>query len=386
MRFFVARVLGQVLRAGIALILLVRRPRPIHSHGIVFDGQLVLLDGRATSGIGWIDRRHGDAVPVVARVSRGAGLPTWLPDVTGLGVRWQHEGKDVDLELSSTGIGFPGRFLLLPRLSASRATLSSILPYRTARGPVLLCARTVPPRRLPAPLSALRRSVVEEPWQLRLYFASARGRWHPFAELRLSAPRGDDARLRLDTDRNGLPGAESYGWALALRQPSYRLAQRPPRGGPDDSASSRNAQAPCDETAPPRTLAGAASPGSAKSTSIQPPSERDDMESTPFSTDGSADSVQPLRDGDATAVGDPSDDPAQVEWDRTEALDAGADEADLDPATATGADPDEIPSDDDEVPAQDQPRSTLQPESQGEDPLIADLGEEGEGDLSPNDA
>lgn len=116
------------------------------------------------------------------------------------------------------------------------------------------------------------------------------------------------------------------------------------------------------------------------------------MESTPDASretaegiTDSADAVQPLRDGDATVVGDGSDDPAQIEWERTEARDAGIVEDDLDPATATGADPDEIPDPTDQVPAQDQPSSGLQPESQGDDPLIAELGEDGEGDLNPND-
>lgn len=94
------------------------------------------------------------------------------------------------------------------------------------------------------------------------------------------------------------------------------------------------------------------------------------------------DAIQPVRDDEATSFADPSDDPAQAEWERTEALDAGIDP---DEVTATGADPDEIPSDDDQIPAQDLPPSGLQPETQEGDPVIAEIGEDGEGDLSPND-
>ncbi|VXB67114.1 hypothetical protein MICRO8M_30146 [Microbacterium sp. 8M] len=110
------------------------------------------------------------------------------------------------------------------------------------------------------------------------------------------------------------------------------------------------------------------------------------MASTPETPTGnSADAVRPLRDRDATAEADPRDDPAEAEWERTNAQDAGVGDDDLDPATATGADPDEIPAPDDDVPAEDQPRSGLQPESQGDDPLIAELGEDGDGDLAPED-
>jgi hypothetical protein len=95
--------------------------------------------------------------------------------------------------------------------------------------------------------------------------------------------------------------------------------------------------------------------------------------------------VQPLRDGDTSIEPDPTIDPAQAEWDRTTALDEGASPDDLDPATASGADPDEIPSPLDEVPADDLPAEFRQPESQGDDPAIADLGEDGQGDLAPED-
>lgn len=98
--------------------------------------------------------------------------------------------------------------------------------------------------------------------------------------------------------------------------------------------------------------------------------------------DSTPESVQPLRDDEATSFADPSDDPAQAEWERTEARDAGED---VDETTATGADPDELPSVDDEIPARDLPTSGLQPETQEGDPVIAEIGEDGEGDLSPND-
>lgn len=208
-----------------AAILLVRRPRPIHAHGAIFDGRLEMRPSPG-SGIRGIDDPPVADVPVVVRVSRSVGLPPWAPDVYGLAMRWVQGGEEIDLQLASTGIGVPGRFLLLPRLTPSRATLSSVVPYRTPRGPVMLCARTVPPRRLPGALEELRRAVDSEPWTLRLSFASPGGRWHPFADVRLDSARAtDDAGLRFDIDRRPLPGAETYPSVQALRGPSYRLTQ-----------------------------------------------------------------------------------------------------------------------------------------------------------------
>lgn len=95
--------------------------------------------------------------------------------------------------------------------------------------------------------------------------------------------------------------------------------------------------------------------------------------------------VQPLRDGDTSVEVDPSRDPAQAEWDATTALDEGADSADLDPATATGADPAEIPADDEDIPLEDLHPTGTGTDSQGQDPGVVELGEEGQGDLAPED-
>lgn len=95
--------------------------------------------------------------------------------------------------------------------------------------------------------------------------------------------------------------------------------------------------------------------------------------------------MQPLRDGDTSIEPDPAADPAQAEWDETTALDEGASREELDVATATGDDPAMIHSPDEEIPALDLPTSYEQPETQGDDPSIADLGEDGQGDLAPED-
>ena len=94
--------------------------------------------------------------------------------------------------------------------------------------------------------------------------------------------------------------------------------------------------------------------------------------------------LQPLRDGDTSIEPDPTRDPAQAEWDRTNARDEGVAD-DFGGPTATGDDPAHIPSDDDEIPAEDLPGRSEQPETQGVDPTLAELGEEGQGDLAPED-
>ncbi|WP_261166338.1 sugar ABC transporter ATPase [Microbacterium sp. Marseille-Q6965] len=92
---------------------------------------------------------------------------------------------------------------------------------------------------------------------------------------------------------------------------------------------------------------------------------------------------------DTSVTADPLDDPAQREW---EGADLGDPESDVTDTggrtgdvTGTGADPAEIPDDADQVPIEDLPDAELQPESQGEDPDLVDLGPDGQGDVSPED-
>jgi hypothetical protein len=93
--------------------------------------------------------------------------------------------------------------------------------------------------------------------------------------------------------------------------------------------------------------------------------------------------VQPLRDGDTSIESDPTADPAQLEWERTngETPDVFED----DEVTATGDDPAHLPSDEDQVPRFAMPPEWLQPETQDLSPDIAELGDSGQGDLAPED-
>ncbi|MER7796674.1 hypothetical protein [Microbacterium sp. NPDC096154] len=221
-------VAGTVLRGFFSLLRRIRHPRPIHSRGLVLAGQATWMRDGAPSGIDWIDDVGEKPLEVTARLSRGIGLPDTLPDVLGLAIRFHlDDGRPADVLLAATGIGFPSRFVLVPRRSATGATFGSLLPYRSARGPVLICARSVPARAFPADLGSLRRSLEQQPWHVRLYHSEPTGTWHPFAEVLLRpAAEQDSAQLRFDPVGHPLPGSTIYPWVRRVRQPSYRAAQR----------------------------------------------------------------------------------------------------------------------------------------------------------------
>lgn len=231
----VSGTLGGVLGLAFAAAQRLRHPRPIHSRGVVLSGAIRWIPDATPAGIAWIDD-PAEPRPVLARVSRSVGLAAPLPDILGLALRVD----DADIEFASAGWGVPGRFALLPRRRAELARFGILLPYRGARGPVLLGARTVSGRPPATDPRALTGPDVGAVWTLELSHATPWGPWHPFAlvELRLD-PDPDDRGLRFDAVRRPLPGARAYAWVRAARQPSYVRVQHdapPPRPAPDAGA------------------------------------------------------------------------------------------------------------------------------------------------------
>lgn len=219
-----ARAGGAALRAIFAAVLLFRRPRPIHAHGIVLRGHITWLGNPIRCGIDWIDIPPITPTKVEARLSRSVGLPPALPDIWGLALRFDAQGNTADIELASTGVGAPGRFVLLPHRSPAHAHFGSLLPYRGTEGARLIGARTI--GLAPLAPAGLDHVLTHQEWHLQLLFATPTGKWHPFATLTLRATgEDDDLSRRFDTVTHPLPGARTYDWVRALRQPSYRLAR-----------------------------------------------------------------------------------------------------------------------------------------------------------------
>lgn len=216
---------GQAFAALFRLLKTARPDRPIHPEGLGLTGELTRTGNPAgPSGIEWLDSTGTDQV--VARFSRSLGLPQALPDILGLALRISPAGPapgpaagPADVLFASTGWGLPGRFLLMPRLDVAGATMTTLMPYRGRRGPVLLGLRT---RSLPPG------SLASGEWVLGLYWAAPGGPWRECGELRLHAGNNPaDLPLRFDPLGNQPPGAGTYAWTRRLRKPSYQAARRP---------------------------------------------------------------------------------------------------------------------------------------------------------------
>jgi hypothetical protein len=223
-------VTGRLFSSAFGLVQRLRRPRPIHSHGVALVGTLRFVTQSSPSGVAFFDHPRVAELAVTARVSRSLGVPAPLPDVIGLALRFDTADGPADVTLASTGFGVPSRFWLAPQRSPSRARFTTLLPYRSRRGPLLLAARTIEPADLPSSPDALAAALERTTWRLRLYHATPLGQWRAVAVLELGrAPGPTDTSDRYDPVRHVLPGAKNYPWVVRLREPSYAQVQEESR-------------------------------------------------------------------------------------------------------------------------------------------------------------
>jgi hypothetical protein len=219
---------GQAFAALFRAMKLVRRDRPIHPEGLSLTGELTRTGSSGgSSGLDWVDTPGTDLLE--ARFSRSVGLPQKLPDILGLALRISPNIGDgggpglagsspADVLFASTGWQFPGRFLLWLKLDVASAALTTLMPYRGQKGPVLLGLRTLS---LPAG------SLADGEWVLALHWATPAGPWHECGEVRLRAAlEPQDTPIRFNPLNNQLPGTQLYAWTRRLRERSYRAAQR----------------------------------------------------------------------------------------------------------------------------------------------------------------
>jgi hypothetical protein len=177
--------------------------KPLHPHGRLVEGRLIRYGAAEPTGVDWLDRTGDDTVLV--RTSRAVGLPTPLPDIHGLAVRVQVGAGFADLLFATTAWNRVGRHVLVPTVGVG-PKLSTLLPYRTAVGPVVFGARSVGT-------------------SYQLYWTRVGGTWRDLGELRVDAPTEPDAVVSFDPVLNHPPDITPYSWVTRLRERAYATAR-----------------------------------------------------------------------------------------------------------------------------------------------------------------
>jgi hypothetical protein len=198
-----------------------RGRRGFHPFGAGFEGEVVPADLPPAGA----PQLRGTAL---VRLSRSIGLPEWLPDPCGLGVRIADAhgpGRHQDLLLTSAGDSALGRRLINPSRGFGDRPYSSILPYEVGGRRVVVVARPLAAE-APGPLLADLRRRERADLEFRLGLAGRRGPAVPLATLRLGPrlPEAVTEELDLDPGNSG-GGLEPVGFINRLRGPSYSASQ-----------------------------------------------------------------------------------------------------------------------------------------------------------------
>jgi hypothetical protein len=202
-----------------------RRGRRIfHPSGIAYAGSLTpLRDADVFSRGG--ERR------VLLRFSRGLGLPGPLADFLGLAVRIEGDGpgnEQQDLLLASSLPGRVGKFVLWPAETFFETTFTTVLPYESPRGRVLVGARVEgPSRRRGYALRELDERVRAGGVRFTLAVARVGEAWREDASVTVleRLPQSAAERLRFHPWRSA-GDLRPAGLVNALRGPAYAGSQR----------------------------------------------------------------------------------------------------------------------------------------------------------------
>jgi hypothetical protein len=196
---------GAVLAAATRGVAAVRPARkPLHPDGSLVTGRIYRQGSETATGVAWLDEAGEDEV--VARLSRAVGLPTALPDIHGLAVRVQTQDGYGDLLFATTGRTRIGRFVLTPSRGSRDRPMTTLLPYDTASGPLLLGA------------FATGQDTFALTW------ATPLGEWSQFGVLILAGSH-DDQEISFDPVRNQIEGLRQYAVVRRLREPAYATAR-----------------------------------------------------------------------------------------------------------------------------------------------------------------
>jgi hypothetical protein len=219
----VARATAAVAARSLEALSRIRRKRIFHPYGVGFAGRLMPRAERLVGAPALATESE-----VVVRLSRALGLPEWLPDPCGLGLRIPDaygRGRHQDLLMVSSATAPLVRHAILPARGFLDRPYSTVLPYRFRQRLILIGVQALKAER-PGPKLAQLRDRELAGLEFDLAIASLGGEWHSAARLSLGPRLASEETERLDLDpTNTGGGLELAGFLNDLRGPSYRRSQ-----------------------------------------------------------------------------------------------------------------------------------------------------------------
>jgi hypothetical protein len=219
----VADIAGLPIQAGAAL----RGARLFHPDGVLARGTLTRV---AAAGVG-LPMADCD---VVARVSKGVGLPGTVPDVLGLAIRMPpHPGDHAPWDVllaGAAGTNSIARTIPFPARALGSAVLSSLQPLHHDGGSWWLRAR-VAPKTPQASVSVknIRKQISDDSLVFEIEQAHGTGPFEPLARLALTelADETDYPNIGFDPTLNTTRDVDPEpNWLSGTRKLAYRYSRK----------------------------------------------------------------------------------------------------------------------------------------------------------------
>ena len=213
------------MEALFTAIATVQRGRAFHPRGISFEAEL-----SPTADPDALPFLREQEQTALVRLSKGIGLPSGLPDISGLAFRVPDvygDGAHQDVLLASSGRRPGTRHLLVPTIGFDRRVFSSLLPFRHRERLLLLGARLVGPRRPGLHLDGLADAAEAGQVAFDVAVGGLTGPWRPQARLTLRRPLAPETSEQLRFHPwNTSPDLPLVGPMSVSRSPAYDASQR----------------------------------------------------------------------------------------------------------------------------------------------------------------
>ena len=218
---------GRVAAAGFGAVAGLRHGRAVHTPGCAYG---ITVEIRPEFEAFW----GGRTGTGIVRISKGGGFPDPLPDILGVAVRLDLDGRSgrpVDLLGASSSAPQGLRHLLVPARRFDRAFFSSLTPYDTPTGLRLYGFHVTSDVR-PLTLDDARRGAAQ-PVRIGIEVATLSGPWRPAATLVVVAklPGGEGEELRFNP-WNATEPFRPVGAFNRVRDAAYLASQRARRADP----------------------------------------------------------------------------------------------------------------------------------------------------------
>lgn len=218
-----AELAGLPIRAGAAI----RGARLFHPNGVLATGTLTRT---ASENVGL----PVETGAVIARVSKGVGLPGALPDVIGLAIRMEpHDGDDTPWDvLLASALGGTGwrKTVPFPALSLGSSVLSTLQPLDHDGVSWWLRATlaTRPDGHNPS-LNETQKGIDDGGLAFELEQTRGHTPFLPLARVELTAtvPESDYPDIGFDPTANTTRGVRpGPGWLSSIREVAYRRSRQ----------------------------------------------------------------------------------------------------------------------------------------------------------------